>query len=307
MTVQNPTFTAIGATLCTCSNHAQVGARTGFAQQLAPQMVALQRWRNVRCSNRIAGVCHDRGNHHAQTHIEKAGGHVVAAFFLTPNELLHGRTASAAQSNRPSDGAKTCRSFFGLPITCGLHALCRRKVRCKVVVGSGLEGGIDIQPCAALGAETGLGGGIVEVHGAIRNRSTQVGCSGRVHFVFELLDHDFAPCMHIAQHDGQAARSAVMQVAIQFPGVAHAAMHLNAFLCGHAVGLTGRHASTGCCQGQFRCGLFAVCIGRQGPCTVVTMCPGQLVGRVDVCQLVLDALVRPNRAAKCFALTRVGG
>ena len=255
-----------------------------------------------------AGVRHHRWQNHAQADVEHARGHLDLALFLAPDQLLHGRAATATQHLGPGNRTKTRCSLLALPDPGCLHALLGSHVTTEIVVGTCLGHGIGLQPGAAFGAEGGFLGRVLEVHGLAvsRGRALHNRLFRRSKQSFLQLDrHLLAPGVDTAQLHGLLARTAVEQMAIQLPCIAHAAVGVQVFLCSIRQRLSAAHARCGGCAGQLGRTISQSHVCRQRPGSVIAMRTGQLVVGVEIGQLVLDALIGPNGPAKGLALPGV--
>ena len=253
---------------------------------------------------------HHRRQHHAQTDVEHTGRHLDLALFLAPDQLLHGRAATATQHLGPGDGTKAACSLLALPDAGSLHALLGRHVAAKVVICTGLGFGIDLQPGAAFGAKGGFFGCVFKVHGlavTLCHALSHLLLRRFIHALLQLGSHLLTPGVNIAQLHGLLARTAVEKVAVQLPCVAHAAMGVQVFLRRIRQRLCRAHARSrsGGRQLWRTSGLRHIC--RQRPSAVIAVGTRQLIVGVEVGQLVLDALVGANGTAKGLAFLGIGG
>ena len=121
----------------------------------------------------------------------------------------------------------------------------------------------------------------------------------------QLERHLLAPGVDTTQLHGLLARTAVEQMAIQLPCIAHAAVGVQVFLCSIRQRLSAAHARCGGCAWQLGRTISQSHVCRQRPGSVIAMRTGQLVVGVEIGQLVLDALIGPNGPAKGLALPGV--
>src|SRR5262245_41712196 len=112
---------------------------------------------------------------------------------------------------------------------------------------------------------------------------------------FEARDEPILPGAGAAQGEGQELGAAVVEMAVELPGEAHAAVGLDVLLRGEEEGLGGADAGGGRGHGQLGG------IGGEGPGSVVRVGASQLQGDVDVDELVLDRLERRDRTAESEA------
>ena len=95
-----------------------------------------------------------------------------------------------------------------------------------------------------------------------------------------------------ADNAGQQLCAAVVQVAVKFPGKAHAAVGLDVLPGDQVVGIAGADPGGGGGQRQVRC------IAGQGAGAVIGVGTGQFQGDEHVGELVLDGLERGDGRPK---------
>src|SRR5262245_24508631 len=115
----------------------------------------------------------------------------------------------------------------------------------------------------------------------------------------ELGDQAILPQSGAAERQRQQLGAAVVEVAVELPRVAHAAMHLDVLLGGEEEGVAGRNSGGRGSEGQLGG------VARQCPGPIIGIGTGELGGDIDVGQLVLDGLKGTDRAAEGITLERV--
>ena len=115
----------------------------------------------------------------------------------------------------------------------------------------------------------------------------------------QFADQAVFPAPDRAQRQAQLPRPAVIEMAVEFPGEAHAAMDLDVFLGGEMKGLAARYPRRRRRHAQFRR------IGVERPGAVIGVRAGQFDGDIHVRQAVLDRLIAGDRTAEGITLQGV--
>ena len=156
----------------TRAERGEVGAGTGLAEQLAPQLVAAQHRVEVALLLLGRAVHHERGRDHADPDGEHAGLHVELRLFLRVDRLLDAGAAAAAELLGPRDAGPPVVVQHVLPLAAALEVVVHPVRVVTIQLVDARDTGrlvlrVLFEERARFGAERGFLGRVADVHQAL--------------------------------------------------------------------------------------------------------------------------------------------
>ena len=264
----------------------------GLGEELAPDLLAGDGPGHVALLLGLGGVGHHGRDAHAQADLEVAAGDEEAGLLLVVDHLHDGRLAPPAVLLGPGERGQPGLGLLALELLGAAQALRASPQRAgQVSKEPALGSALALEEAPALGAEGGFLGRVAR--SPWRSPSQPAPRASR-----RAMSRSFQ-VRALPRREGQELGAAIVHVAVELPGEAHAAVGLDVLLGGEEEGLGGADPRGG--GGHRQLGE----IGGEGPRGVVGVGARQLQGDVDVDQLVLDGLERGDGAPEGEAPQRV--